>query len=407
MKSPLLPALATCVLAQALPTAAAAQFTPNPINEYVTARLEVQGAQAFATPIDYASLDSTALFLSDGNDVLQRVGSAVFTNTGNTLRIVQQFVDDDGPYRSEVTANLNDPTDGALSLPVAVSYRDGGVNKQVTLDNRGNFVGGLLRDSEVQTLIRSFVDIVVTGLNTYRYDGEGRLAEQVTEFEAGGFRTPEDSTVYAYGADGRLATSRSFSYVENDDGTGGDYEDGQSITWNYIDETHVEGRVTVEGGSDFGTFVYRFRGAVLDSFYLRSAATGAPFLGIFRSDDRATDNIRQYDYLFVDSTSGTPEPTITARSIQYFNGATSVVAGLPQVAGEIVAANPTRGGAVVRFEGDAPAGARWRLVSADGRVVDSREATEQYALPELSSGVYVLNVSAPGYAQLGKVLVVE
>ncbi len=400
----LLPTLAALVLAQA---SALAQFAPNPVYEYVTARLETQAEQAFA-PIsnDYVELDSVVIF--DANTTapsgFERTGVAAFVRSGPTLSITQTLAEDDEPTVTRLTAPLSTPANGLLSIPVEINYVDNGTTKSKTLANSAIFANSRLTESSTQLFIRSVIDIVNTTATKYRYDANGRLANQVGELEIGGFRSPEDSATFAYDTDGRLAASVNYSYQTDDNGVAG-YVRDLDLRYTYLGPGNVRAYIIDDAGDTASYFAYRFRGSVLDSFYAIDRNFSSPVLGFWRTDGLSTDDIRQYDYFSLDFTTATT--VVRARSVQYFNGATSSVSRLPQLRGQIVSANPIRAGGLLRYEGPADQAVEWRVHDLHGRTVSAVSQQRELTVPSLASGIYFALVTAPGYAALTKMLVVE
>ena len=392
--------LASCVLAQA-PLSLAAQFEPDPAAQYVDARLSAAYLQAVVPTVDFTSVDSVVTFSLDDDGAFVRTGAAVFTVTSEAVLIEQDVTDLAGTRVTQsVSAQRDDPTDGELNIQQIVRETENGRTDQATYFQTGQFAGGRLMSSEIVSPA-GFVSF--TDRTRYGYNAAGLVATEVTATVTGGVSFPEDSTVVSYDDAGRPDVATTFSW--DDDGTDAGYGEGQTLTHEYIDEGHFRARATDAESGLASVFDYHYDSGVLDSFFLRMEGSSDILLGIFRSDGGGVPGVVTYDYQLSPFGGGEPDE----RATYYFDGAVSGAGSTPAVTGAIAGANPSRVGASYRLEGAAtPAGATWRLTDLAGRVISRGEdARQEWTMPAVASGIYLLAVEAPGYAPLSRAVVVE
>ena len=386
------------VLAQA-PFSLAAQFEPDPVGQYLTARLTAPYLAAVVPRVDYEGIDSVVTFSLDDDGVFVRTGAAVFTATAEAVLVEQDVTGLDGTRVTQsVGAPRDNPADGELNIQQIVRETENGRTDQNTYFQIGQFAGGRLVSSELTFRAGFFSS---TDRTRYRYDADGRVVSEATTVVIGGTAFPEDSTVVTYDPAGRPDVATTFSYDEDDGG----YGEGQDLVHEYITDTHFRARARDAESGMAAVFDYYYGSGVLDSFFLRMEDSTDILLGIFRSDGGGVPGVITYDYQLSVFGGGEPDE----RATYYFDGAVAGLARPSMIDGAIVGANPSRAGARYRLDAaEVPAGARWRVTDITGRaIVEDADAREALVIPEGMAGIYLVAVRAPGFAPLSRAVVVE
>ena len=115
---------------------------------------------------------------------------------------------------------------------------------------------------------------------------------------------------------------------------------------------------------------------------------------ITRTDDGTDERYRAYEVRFED------DGEVFGLTYEfYYRSPVTGTSDLPALATELTSANPIAPGQALAF-GDVPAGARYAVTDATGRVIaaGALASRQSVAFPAAAAGAYVVTVTAPGFA---------